>query len=520
MARAHVMASFVRARHRLRRKGAITAGLLLAAAVLWGWAVSSPVGSAPDDDFHLTSVWCAESASTSQCRTLDAPDARSVPELVAEAAHCYRWDPTTSAACQRDEETSASFVETSRGNFSPQYPPVYYAIMNVFVQDDVAQAAMVMRGVNAAVFLLLTLTVFLLVPERRRRELVLAWIVGSVPLGLFLLASNNPSGWATMGVVLLWVSLVGYFEAERPWKVAALAGLASLSTLLAAGSRGDAAMYCVMAAGLASVVTFERSRRYAIKLALPAGLAIVAFLLFRSARQVASGVQGFGGGSGVVADVAATSPWQLAVRNFLDLPGLWAGVFGGDYGLGWLDTPIPAVVTFGGIAAFLVAGALGLQSLDIRKGIAALVLGATLWLLPVWVLTRGADPVGEQVQPRYLLPLIVLLAAVLLFTPAKRPVPTWTPSVLVPVGALLTLAHAVALFSTLRRFTTGVDVGGFNLNALVEWWWPYGPSPMVVLIGTSAAFAGLIALVVAWILTPLNDGGSHELAGPEATAEA
>lgn len=478
------------------------AGFVLAFCVLVGWAVSSPVGSSPDDDFHLTSVWCAGPGSEERCAPAGDSTTRDVPRAVAEAAHCYRWDPSLSAECQTAVLESDSVVETGRGNFNPSYPPVYYTVMSAFVTGDVDAAAITMRIVNLSVFLALFSAVFLLSASGRRQELVLTWTVTMVPLGLFLLASNNPSGWATMGVGLLWASLVGFLESTSRGRMIGFAAVAVLSTVLGAGARGDAALYCIVAIGMACVVSARFRLPDVLRLLLPVALAIIAFLFSRSARQVASGVQGFGGGSGVVAEVAATNPLQLALDNFLALPGLWAGVFGGDYGLGWLDTDVPAVVTFAGVAAFIGILVHSVGVTDARKTSMMVAMAATLWFLPVWVLTRGADPVGEQVQPRYLLPLVVLLAGIVLFTPLGRRASRVPIAVLIPVAALLTLSHGAALFSNIRRYTTGSDVRGYNLDAVIEWWWLSGPSPMTVLVGTSLAFAGLMALIVRWLSVP------------------
>ncbi len=481
-------------------------GFALAFCVLVGWAVSSPIGSSPDDDFHLTSVWCAGAGVEERCAPAGDGATRDVPRAVAEAAHCYRWDPSLSAECQTRILESDSIVETGRGNFNPSYPPVYYSIMSVFVTSDIDAAAITMRVVNLSVFLAMFGAVFLLSASHRRRELVLTWTVTTVPLGLFLLASNNPSGWATMGVGLLWASLVGYLESSSRGHVIGFGAVAVISTVLGAGSRGDAAVYCLLAIGMACVVSARFSRPDVFRLILPVGLAVVAVLFSRSARQVASGVQGFGGGSGVVAEIAATDPLQLAVDNFLALPGLWAGVFGGDYGLGWLDTDVPAVVTFAGAVAFIGILMYGIGVSNVRKTTMMIAMAATLWLLPVWVLTRGADPVGEQVQPRYLLPLVVLMAGIVLFTPRGRRARTIPTSALISIAALLTLSHAAALFTNIRRYTTGNDVGGYNLDALIEWWWVAGPSPMTVLVGTSLAFAGLMAVIVRWLAaTPRSE---------------
>lgn len=42
------------------RRPALLGGLLLVLMLLTGlgWAVSSPVESSPDEDFHLGSIWC------------------------------------------------------------------------------------------------------------------------------------------------------------------------------------------------------------------------------------------------------------------------------------------------------------------------------------------------------------------------------------------------------------------------------------------------------------------------------
>ncbi len=57
--------------------------------------------------------------------------------------------------------------------------------------------------------------------------------------------------------------------------------------------------------------------------------------------------------------------------------------------------------------------------------------------------------------------------------PQPLPIP-----VRVMVVSFLSVAHAWFLFNILRRFTTGVDVTGYNLDSLIEWWRVGVPSPM------------------------------------------
>jgi hypothetical protein len=66
----------------------------------------------------------------------------------------------------------------------------------------------------------------------------------------------------------------------------------------------------------------------------------------------------------------------------------------------------------------------------------------------------------------------------------------------VTVIAALSAAHFVALHLNIRRYVTGVDQSGPNLDAGAEWWWqgPVGPNA-VWLLG-SLAYTLLIAILI------------------------
>jgi len=123
------------------------------------------------------------------------------------------------------------------------------------------------------------------------------------------------------------------------------------------------------------------------------------------------------------------------------------------------------------------------------------LLALVLWALPVYVLTRGGDIVGQAVQPRYILPLIVLLGGMLMLTKGSQRI-AFTRSQLVLVVGTLSVVQFVSLHMNIRRYVTGIDGAGLNLNANLEWWWNIPFSPMVVWIGGSIAYALLVAIVV------------------------
>jgi len=479
---------------------------VLGLIALMAWALASPMGAGPDDDFHLTSTWCANPANSSACLPGSTDETRIVPESIVESP-CYASKPEQSAACQAERFTldPTPTKETGRGNFQGAYPPVYYAFMSIFVGPDILASIMIMRLVNVLLFLGITAALYVLLPNARRPALVWGWAITTMPLGIFLIASNNPSAWAVMGVGSAWLALLGWFETTGKAKLA-LGGIFALAVVMAAGARGDAALYSIVAIGAVLVLAFEPVKRFWLNAILPAALAVVAAVFFLTSRQVSSGTGGFGGGgtgsgAGIEGEGEPLSGFGLIAYNLLNIPKLWAGVFG-DWGLGWLDTSMPAVVSLGAIGVFVAVGFVGFGRLSWRKSLVLAALGAVLWLLPTYVLVQGGDSVGEGVQPRYILPLIVLLGGLLLVTRGNQRI-SFTRGQLVLVAGTLSVVNFVALHMNIRRYVTGIDEPGANLNSGLEWWWSFAPSPMVVWLLGSFAFAGLVIVLVRELAKPI-----------------
>ena len=315
-----------------------------------------------------------------------------------------------------------------------------------------------------------------------------AWLITTVPLGLFLIASNNPSSWAITGVGTAWLALYGYFESTAHRRVL-LGVLFGLSVVVAAGARADAAVYAGLATALVCFLRFQRTREFLVAAILPAAMTVVALALFLSASHALAAAEGLGD------HTPPLEPFALIAYNLMNVPSLWAGVFG-SWGLGWLDTEMPAVVAIGALSVFVAVGFAALRLSSWRKSISVAVVGLVLWLLPTYILVRGGDTVGANVQPRYLLPLIVLLAGLLLLTVDRR---TFSVSRLqaIVVGLALGIAQSLALHVNIRRYVTGSDQPGANLDAGYEWWWSAFPlSPMAIWMLGTLAFAALLVVVL------------------------
>ena len=477
---------------RPRRRILLIVAPVLALVALIAWGYSSPVGSAPDDDFHLVSIWCGGASAANECQPGAKNDERIVPRDLVFDAKCYSYKPAKSAACQgkdfgvRPQDT----VSTDRGNFTGLYPPVFYFVMSVFAGPNIDVSVLAMRIFNSFLFVGWIVLLWFLIPPSRRRQLVIGFAVTLVPLGMSLIPSTNPSSWAILAGGTLWLALIGYFESTG-WRRMALAGFAAVTLLIGAGARSDAAVFAGVAIVVAVVFTMRRERRYWLTALFTLGLLIIAILFFVSAQQ--SGAVSSGLGTVGTEPAAITTAGNIEANTIL-MPGLWVGIFGlNGWGIGWLDTPIPIAA---GVGAFLVfAGVVfwGLRTGSWRKWIAVLTVVFAMWLFPAVLLLQTKSLVGAYVQPRYILPLMTILAGVILMKVVNDPLSR--PQRLVAVVAL-SIANSLAMALNMRRYITGTDVIGLNLNSHAEWWWPgFFLSPMAVwAIGTLAFAGALVAL--------------------------
>jgi hypothetical protein len=454
---------------------------------LVSWALASPLGASPDEDYHLASIWCGGGIKSGLCEPGDSGVERRVPAVLLDSSRCYAFKPDQSASCP--QQPSTVLVNTDRGNFDGGYPPLFYGAMSVFAGEDVSASLLMMRAFNAFLFIAVTTTLFFLLPRSRRAPLVWGAAVTIVPLGMFLIPSVNPSSWSVISAATLWVSLVAFFKERGRKRRISFAVIALLMTLVGAGARGDSAVYSVLAMGVALVITFEKTRRYALNALLPAGLAVICvFLFFVAGQSAVVNPDSFEG----------ASPGGLSVliqSNLALLPQLWAGALG-YIGLGWLDTALPGIVWVSTLVVFGAFVFWGLQKLGARKAIALSLIFGSLILIPLYILVHDRVLVGAGVQPRYIYPLIIMLAGVALVG-LNRDDLLFSRAQLVIAAVMLTIANADALHVNIRRYVTGTDVVGVNLSTSVEWWWNLPISPTWVWVLGSASFGmallGLIA---------------------------
>lgn len=488
--------------HRVFRPLAAALVPLLAFLVLGSWALSSSVGSSPDDNFHLPAIWCGIGDRPGLCENPGDPVERLVPAPIVTST-CYVFDAGKSGSCWNAGEPG--MLQVDRANIDRLYPPLFYTVMAPFASEDVQASVLAMRLFNSAIAVGLLTAVFFALPRRLRTVFVVSVGATVVPLGLFILASTNPSSWAYLSAATVWITLYGTTITQGRRRLV-LAGMAVLGAIMGAGARGDSAVYAVFAVVLVGLLAL-RWRRVSLPTIL-AGAAVFAVSLFFyfTSRQ----------GAAVVMGLDHTTPPLSGAQQFINLtemPTLWIGALGGS-GLGWLDTPMPSSVYLLTFTVFAAALFIGIGRSDWRRLVALGLALASLWVVPFVLLTQSNAIIGTLVQPRYILPLMVIVIGVASLHPEAARL--WRGPRSYLAMACLGVAMTVALHTNIRRYTTGIDVLTLDPGARAEWWWTGAPSPIVTWIGGSLAFVGVLFALILMNRETATPTGSEPLTVADA----
>lgn len=477
-------------RSRVRWILAFLGAPVLALCVLICWSLASPVGSSPDDDFHLPAIWCGLGERPGLCEAVDDSTDRLVPTALVNAP-CFAFHPEVDASCWQPDQTGLTKV--ARANADGLYPPLFYAAMAPFASTNVEGSVVAMRIINSAFAVGLLSAVFFTLPRRIRPALLVSVVATCVPLGLFLFASTNPSSWALLSAAVVWVCVYGSTQTSGRRRTTLLA-LAVFGGLVGAGARADAAIFAVFGAAVGLFVGWRTHRRQWAPAIGVVAIAVISAVFYLNAGQSGAAVDG-------LSSDAPKLSLSEHVSNFLETPSLWTGALG-QANLGWLDTRMPAVVWVLSTAVFAGALFVGLRHVSRRRAIAVAAALAATWIVPFVLFAQSNARVGTMVQPRYILPLMIIAVGVAsLRRNAER---AWSPMRYGLAALSLLVAATVALHQNIQRYTIGSSARkGFDPGANAQWWWTSAPAPIVVWLVGSIAFAGL--LIVIWATARTGD---------------
>lgn len=506
----------------------------------WSWAFASPVGSSADEDFHLTSTWCAWGDHES-CSTTDSEFIVLVPQKVAQA-NCFALENGLNARCTW--LLSDEFVRSNRINpTTGAYPPVFYAAMRAFVGPDVNRSVLIMRMVNVLLAGALLGLALAVAPIVIRRAVAVVWMVALIPIGIFFIASVNPSGWVITGLGLFWAflwSAIRLPASARIERAGAVVGVL-MSAALALGARGDAVVVLGLSIVATTLIEFQRIRTRLSPLWLGVSLGALFVLVsilawaFNIGRYLSQLSLSFPPGN------AQTDQPNPIIKTLLEFPAFVAGIFGGQqpwtqresvndwgeagyswhgftYGVGAVDVINPSIAAVLAGAAVAAVVFLGIGRPPRRKLIALALLG-TAFIGQVLVMRAlvgfGAfwsGGVQWSLQPRYFLPLaMVIVAFAVVALPGSKPFLTRGQATLLAVA--MSVAAVTSLMATMARYVHGQDRSWLQFVPEDGWWWSWGPSPtaFIVLGGiasviymTSLAYASREAVTKGPARTPAD----------------
>jgi hypothetical protein len=464
----------------------VIAGIGLFVA-LGSWAYSSPVGSAPDDTYHLPTIWCSWGEHESCAR--DEQGSLRAPQTVSDV--CTYQRPLVSASCvylRSDRLVTVGHLTYVGSNQELQGNAVFHRVLRVFVGPDAERSALYMRLFNVGLAVVMFVWALLVSRGGPRRALALSWLVASVPVGMFMVSSTNPSGWVVTGVSTYWAFLLAVIRPSKSGstrRTFAFVGLI-VSAFIAVGARADALVFIGGSTVAVLVISWPqiRSKRATEWGLLVLGLAFVVPVAVTSVRDRLLMVIG-GIGSDEGADPRLTKGGlDPTLNHLLELPSFVWALIGGQSpafafptaylrGLGWLDTGIPSISGLLSLGALVAVAVWGMSVYDSRK---ASALGVTILTLCLAIILplEGANFVSTYgMQPRYVLPMLLVVVAVSVLRPLAGGRPRLALIVVV-VGSMI-VADAAAQLTSLHRYTNGESLPWMRLDMEPNWWWPGAP---------------------------------------------
>ena len=497
-----------------RLKVLITTSLLF--LTFTSWSLGSAVGSTPDEDYVLTSVWCGTyrkalketrelylyrettkfdgtvKPATKYCLNdfLNHEHAL-VPLLVGKPQACYLGvGQDFSAECQidlRNEITSVQF------NLGP-YPQSYSTALRSFVGADVESSVVKMRLLNSflAAVLIVSASAFF---WKKDSDLLLAWLAVIAPVTSYFIASINTSSWTLVGTTCFTIAFIALLKNRNQPKIWLPAGVTVLFALWFTNSSRYEGKYVILL--LAAAILYSefapKNLRFTKKSAL-IGLAILPliYLIYNYFANVYGRVNIFDDPRVEVTEGITTTANNLLVQNFFNLPRFIMGFFGG-WGLGWFELELTHTVWLFTLQAFLLTTVFSLRK---SNNTHRLIFGALFTMMCIAILYANQQTfskVGNVIQPRYFLPFFLGIVIIAAANKTER----YPNPLVITVAILATISNSIALRDTIRRYTTGQDVFiSKSLNNPIEWWWQFGPQPETVWLTGTLAFAALWALLI------------------------
>jgi hypothetical protein len=453
--------------------------------VLSAWSVSSPLGSGPDADFHISNIWCAWGEKPGVCekldRSSDSPSA-SIPHMFFMCnGRPIEYFPRCGFDSPHGEMSTYRTAPDSQMN-------VYYRIMRVFVVESPTRSIIAMRLFSSFIAVLMFFLLMVQARGKTRHAVLAAWSFVLVPVAINYFSSINPRGWATLGVMSGWGFLQSLFETDKSKNKRRIGLIASFvaSFTLVASSRADATLFFVFISALIVLGNLFMQRKFSRKIFLRYGIALLISVLL---VQLIPKLGDF---------IKIQQPQGFTLRQYfafqiVHIPETIGDVWGytvGQSGSG------PGILGIIGLSLFVVAMVFTLQ----RSSRIQQFMVAAISLFTCIAVYRGGLQMESIVPPTgvYVIGLVsAILGIAVLFSTHDLQLMS-TRGNRLTVIALLSFAHVLALYSWMEFYTRrGQSIGYFEKFSLRDaWWWGQETNPNLVFFIGAVFFP--VFLVFAW----------------------
>ena len=470
---------------------------LLLFMTLAAWAMSSALGSTPDEDFILTSIWCGTSESigaTPYCQPdPNRPGFMIVPGLVAEPEQCLHVSVTGnwgSAACQ--EGVRNEVFSTDRYSRSGN-PKTYSDVMRNFVSADVEKSVMQMRLFNsllAAVTIILAFSINL----RPLNDALLTWMIVVTPAAAYFIGSVHNSSWTLIGTtcfIFAFTSLLRYRKVPQIWIPALLVALFAVWLTISSRPEGEYTLILLAAIMLISEFPPKGLKLSKKALIIVGATLTIATFVYQHANWWGR-VNIFNDQRIMPEKEFPHTANDLLLNNFLRLPDFFLSYFG-SFGLGFPQLSLGSIVWLFSSQSFLLLIAFTIRKSHKTHQIIFAFAFLFMSFAILYLSQTGLYEVANEISPRYFMPMFIGLIIIAANNKKDR----YPISLVISVALMSTISNSLAIRDSIRRYVTGQDIYSVkSLNNGREWWWQFGPEPETVwLIGT-LAFAGLFAVLI------------------------
>ena len=396
--------------------------------------------------------------------------------------------------------------------------------MGLLAGKDVEVSVQAMRIANVLLASLLLFATLMVVPASVARAVAVSWGVGVIPVGIFFIASTNPSSWTITGIGLLWALVLAAARSTKSRKrlVTQLA-LAVVAVALILLSRREGGWYLAVSA-LAVMILILGQRRAAKPKVL---LATAVLLVLGAVAMVATWGRVLFSKLNLPGAQTATDHPNPLVKTLLEVPSFFVALLGGQepaviisnsgvkqgqagyfptglsYGIGWTEFALPSLVGVMMLVSLVVAVTVGFNRYSGSRvfAFAVVLISIPVFILGSRVLTISAG--GGLMQPRYAVPILIPLVGIAVLNPSTVTV-LFNRFQAVTVGIALVLAGSVAWLATASRYAVGPEAAFTNFGQTADWWWPTGPSRLVW-------FLIIIVLTSAWAFVTIGKFGASRI---------